>query len=477
LEALLLAALGAALGMLIAFGGVRLMLALWGGSIPRADGVAVNGVALAFASFAALAIAVLVGLVPMLVVDVGSQAGRLRAGGRGSVSRGDRLQAGLVVVEVALGFVLVVAAGLLVNTAIRLGRVDLGIESRGAVSFRITLPSARYSTPEQAAAFFATLVRELEALPAVTAAGLATRDPLSGGTNGDFTTSNDVARAQLLEMRGVNPAWFAATGQRLIGGRTLEERDALPGATAIVVNATLARELFPDGDALGREIRATWREGAWTIVGIVSDVRDFGPTETPRATLYFPFGGDVMTSSSMSVLVRTVGDDAAAVLPAIRERIRALDPDLPLTSVATLETLAARTLGRERRASLALIGAFAALSLLLALLGLYAVIAFVVEERRREVGVRMALGATRNGILRMVCARGLRLAGLGIVLGFLGTLIAGRLITHLLWNVRPVDPLTLSATALLFAIVALAGSALPARRAASFDVTDVLRHE
>lgn len=469
-EALVLAGAGVVLSLLVAWSGVRLFLAMWSASIPRAEGVAVNGPALAFAVLAGLGIALFVGLVPMLAVDGGSA---LRASGRGAVRASDRIQSALVVVEVALGVVLVAAAGLLANTAARLSAVDLGVAERGALAFRVSLPALRYGVVADAVTFFEAFTTSVEALPGVASVGLSTRAPLSGGTNGTFATSADPGAESLVEMRGVTPGWFDATGQRIVEGRLPTSADARPGTRAIVVNRALARSLFPEGDAIGRELRDG--DEAWTIVGVVSDVRDFGPAEDPRPTAYWPYGGDVLSFRSMSVLVRADGASTTALLPAIRERLRALDADLPLEDVATLETLASRTLGRERRATLALVGAFAILAVVLALVGIYAVMAFVVEERRREVGVRVALGATRTGIVRLVCGRGLQLAAIGIAIGLAGAFLAGRAVAHLLWQVRPADPLTLAGTALLFLAIALAGAALPARRAAKVEVTEALR--
>jgi predicted permease len=401
----------------------------------------------------------------------------LRGAGRGNVRGSGRVQNALVVLEVALGVVIVAAAGLLVNTALRLARVDLGVQTRDALVFRVTLPETRYGAAGAATNFFESLTRELSTLPAVTAVGLGTREPLSGGTNGNFATSRDADATHLVEMRAVSPAWFDATGQRLVAGRLLTPADAR-SADALVVNEKLARSLFGPGvAAIGQELRATWTEGRWTIVGIVSDVRDFGPAEDARPTAYWSFGGDVLGTTSMAVVVRTASGARGNTLQLVRERLRSLDADLPVSDPATMTELAHLTIGQERRTSLSLVASFALLGLVLAALGIYAVIAFSVEERRREMGVRMALGATGRTVLGLVCSRALRLAAIGVVIGIAGALLTGRLVAHLLWHVRPADPLTLSATAAVFFFAALLGSMLPARRAARVGVADVLRQD
>jgi putative ABC transport system permease protein len=474
-EGLLLGVLGGIAGIALAFAGVRLLVTAYGASIPRAEAVGVNSPALLIALGGASVTGLLVGLVPAAMLDaLRERTGQL--GGR--VTRGGgRVQQGLVILEIALAVVIVAATGLLVNTALRLGSVDLGVEERGALTFRITLPGARYGAAGQGPAFLYSALDEMRALPGITAAGLGTRAPLSGGTNGNFTTPAQPDAQHLVEMRAVSPEWFDALGQRRVAGRLLDAADARSGVNVVVVNETLARTMFPDGDALGQQLHATFIEHPSTIVGVVSDVRDLGPMREPRATAYWPYGGDVLSATSMAVVVRTRGVPPASVLPAIRERLRALDPDVPLADVATLEDVAAATIGRDRRAALSLMAGFAVLALILAVLGIYAVVAFGVEERRREVGVRMALGATRTGVLRLVCGRGLRLAIGGIVLGLVGAALSSRLVAHLLWGVTPADPLTLLATALIFLTAAFAGSFLPARRASSFHVADILRQD
>jgi predicted permease len=380
-------------------------------------------------------------------------------------------------VEVALGVVIVAAAGLLVNTALRLARVDLGVLARDALVFRVTLPESRYGAPDAARNFFESLTRELSALPGVSAVGLGTREPLSGGTNGNFATSHEPDATHLVEMRAVSPDWFHATGQQLISGRLLTPADARSD-DALVVNQKLAHSHFGRGvDVIGQQLRATWTDGRWTIVGVVSDVRDFGPAEDARSTAYWPFGGEVLGTTSMAVVVRTVGGGYTNTLRLVGERLTALDADLPVSDPATMTELARQAIGRERRTSLSLVASFAALGLVLAVLGIYAVMAFSVEERRRELGVRMALGATGRGVLGLVCVRALRLAATGVVIGTAGAVLTGRLVAHLLWRVRPADPLTLFAAGALFMLASLLGSILPARRAARVGVADVLRED
>lgn len=396
-------ALGATLlGTLVAWGCTAILLAWFGDALPRAEQVRVGWDAFAFAAGVAGLAGLAVALVPAQWIDVERLYTSLRGSG-GSVAT-SRLQRSLIAGEVALAVVLVLGAGLLLNSFWRLNQVDTGIDPSRSLTFQISLPEAAYESPERVAQFYEHAVERVSAIPGVAATGITNLVPLHGGTNITTLASPDDPdlQAHFIEIRRVSPGFFAAASIPLLGGRLLDEADARARADVVVISDELARTIFPNGDAVGQRIDPHHNEDGYEVVGIVGSVREFGITSDERPALYWPYPVP-NAQSSMVFVVRTAADDPLTVLPAIRATFRELDPSLPLYEVATMEDMVLRTVGNQRLAT-SLFAAFGLIALILAALGIFSVLAFAVEQRSREIAIRMALGATSRRVTAMVVA-------------------------------------------------------------------------
>ncbi len=476
-ESLLVSLAGGLLGALLCRWLVDLAVSAYAASIPRAEEIVVDVRALAFAVGLSVVSGLIVSLFPSWHLRGNGPHDALRQGGRGASTRTAPARHALVVVEVALAVILVAGAGLMIHTVWRLNRVDLGMNGR-LLTFALGLPAERYATPADMSGFWDLLVGELESIPGVEAAGLTSRRPLSGGTNGTLALSGEVGDEpsveMLVELRAVTPGYFPATGVRLVSGRMLTVADRQSGG-GVLVNEEFVRRRLGDRDPLREALVPTWAAQAWPIVGVVADTRDFGPTEGPRPTAYWMVGADPHgINAYLTAAVRTSGPPRD-LLPPIVERLARLDPDLPLVDIFTLDEIAASTLGSGRRSLLSLLSTFAGIALFLGALGIYGVVSFAVARRTRELGVRMALGATRGNVLGLVLGHGVRLAALGVALGLFGALLTGRLLAGLLFEVSPADPLSLAAVAGLFLAVAVFACWVPARRASHVAVVEALR--
>ena len=479
LESMLLAVAGGATGLFVAWSCTRLLITHYGATIPRSAEIGLDGVMLAIGFGLALLSGIVAGLLPALQVGGLRLHLALREGGRSMAGGRQRLRNALVVLEVALAVMLSAGAGLVVRTIRQLEEVDLGIDDRGVLAFTIGLPAAHYASEEAITAFYATLLEQVQAMPGVIEAGATTRRPLMGGSNTFLRPAGSTDESALTEIREVTPGYFPAVGTALRRGRPLRNGEGEPGSGVVLVNGALVRAWFGDDEAVGQRVATHDESQSWEIVGIVGDVAEFGPTEPARPTVYWPYGSHGIYNgvfSRMIVLVRSAGDPLA-LLPAIRERVRMLDPDLPLADIATLEDLAARTVGSQRRSAMALLASLAALALLLGAIGIYCLVAFTVSRRRRELGVRVALGATTAAVSGLVISQGVRLAAAGGVLGFLAAFAGSRVLADLLWQVEPADPITIAAVALLLFVTTLLACALPARRAARLDPLEALRSD
>jgi putative ABC transport system permease protein len=477
-ESLTLAAVASMLGVALAWIATRLLLSLFGGALPRAEAVGLNPVVVLFAVGLALLTGLVVGLVPTLRLDARRVYDALREGGR-SVSGGrTRLQRGLVAAEVALGVLLAAGAGLLLNSFWRLNHVDTGIQPDHAMAFKVSLPSAAYPDVDATRRFFTDAVASIRAIPGVRDVGISNLVPLLGGRNITTLASpgDPELQAKFVEIRQTTPGFFPAAGIPLLAGRALTEDDVRRGASVVVISDVLAKTIFPKGDALGQRISPGWGDSTgYEIVGIVGSVREFGIVQDKRPAVYWPYSA-MGAERGMTFVVRTRRGDPLAIVPAIRRAIARLDPALPIYGVTSMNDVVLQTIG-PRWFATALFTAFALIALLLSALGIFGVLAFIVEQRTHEVGIRIALGATRGGVTRLVVGQGMRLVLAGLVVGVLGAVLASRLMTRLLYQVQPADPLTLAAVAAVALLTALAASYLPARRAAMVEPMRVLREE
>ena len=480
LESLLVSLAGGLLGALLCRWLVDLALVAYAASIPRSEEVAVDGRAVVFAVGAAVLGGLLVALAPALQLRRGGLQEGLHRGGRTWAGGSAALRHALVVAEVALAVVLVAGAGLMIDSVRRLRDVELGVEPNGVLTFAFGLPAARYGTPAEMTAFWDRYLQEMAAIGGVEAVGVSSRQPLAGGTNGTMVLGGEPdeepSAENLVEIRAVSPGYFEALGVPLLRGRMLGPQDRAPGG-GVLVNEAFVRRRVGARDPLRESLHPTWLEQDWPIVGVVADTREFGPTGDARPTAYWMLGAEPLGINAYLYTSLRAAGPARAVLPLVRERLATLDADLPLVDVSTLEELAANTLGGNRRSALSLLSLFAGIALLLGAIGIYGVVSFSVGTRAREIGVRMALGATQGGVARLVLRQGLWMTGLGVAAGILVSLATSRLLAGMLWQVTPADPRVLLAVAGVLLATALLACWLPARRAARLPVVDALRSD
>jgi putative ABC transport system permease protein len=471
-ESLVLGGLGGALGTGLAFFGVDLLVKLSPAEVPRLAQSSLSLPALGFAVALSIASAMLFGLAPAL------QMARTDLRARMTRARARPL---LVVAEVSVAVVLVVGASLMVRSFVELQRVDLGFSGSNVLLAEVMLPHSRYDEPGEIARFHDELVRRLDALPEVRSAGLTYDHPLESNWIDSFRFVGQSRQEEPFSavLRIVSPGYFRTLGIDVVSGRAFEELDDASHPGAVIVNEAFVRRYLPDGDALGRRLAIgtpgyVWGDAvprSFEIVGVVRNVRFLGPTEPPEPAYYLPAAQFPVTE--MRVAVRTEGEPSA-LAGTLREEVWALDPNLPVSGITTMERLISESLAQPRFHAVVL-GAFGSLGLALAALGIYGLLAHNVAERTREFGIRMALGAVARDVTHMVVKEGLRLASVGLALGLLVALLAGRALESLLFGVSASDPWTFAAAALFLGCVAAVASYLPARRALRIEPLTALR--
>ena len=482
-ETLVLAAAGGALGLLIAHAGVPALLSLFpdGFPLPRASEVRVDGRVLAATAALSIGAGLLLGLLPAWQAGRGRVAEVLRAGGR-ALTGGRGARSMLVVIEVTLAVVLVVGAGLLARSLARLHAVDPGIRPEHVLTASMLLVPSKYEDDARRAAVVEQILERVRAIPGVTAAGSIHFLPLSGIESGTGAYRLDRPAPAPGEGTGarvsvITPGYLRAVGMRLVAGRDLEPRDALGAPRVALVNEALVRAFSPGEDPIGRPLFVEWCDEdescRFEVVGVVNDVRHGGLHAEPQPTVFL---SNAQAPSYMASLVARTAGDPRLLAAAVREEVRRVDPEQGLFSVQPMETVLADSIARPRVQAL-LLGGFAFLAVAMACLGLYGALAYSVEQRRREVGIRMAIGATPARIRRLVVGEGLRLTAAGLVIGLGLALALTRYVSALLYGVTPTDaPVYLGVCALLLAVAAGASYA-PARRALRVDPVVALREE
>jgi len=475
-ESVLLALFGGALGSLLALWGVQGLVALSGDNIPATAQVKIDLTVLVFTLVTSVATGVLFGLAPTLQTMRMNLSETLKEGGRtGDSGLRNRTRSLLVVFETAVALMLLVGAGLLIRSLVRLQRTNPGFDSANVITMRIDLPETKYGTAEMRNRFWEQFQSRVGGLPGVEAVGLVTELPLSGQPNDmPYTVEGRAAASPNQEFdndfRRINQDYFSALHIPILRGRNFTPQEVREGAQLLVISQSLAAQTFPDEEPLGKRLIMSFGNRPFEIIGIVGDVRH-GSLEAPGLpTMYMP-----AFESGENVVLRARGD-SAALATAVRHELAGIDPNQPIASVRTMDEWLARAVAAPRYRT-ALFGLFAALALVLSAVGIYGVMSYSVSQRTREIGVRMALGARRLEVMKLVVVQGMGLVLIGVVIGLIGAFGLTRVIGSLLFGVGTRDPVTFSVVALLLAVVAFIACYVPARRATKVDPMVALRYE
>jgi predicted permease len=473
-ENVVLAAFGGLAGVALAYIGVEVLRGVTAASMPLSLAPRLDERALLFALTATLATGLVAGVLPALRARRLDINHALIDGGRGGTGASrQRTQAWLVIGEVALTVILLTSAGLLLRSLANASSVDPGFDPARVLAFDVSLPDATYTAPEKRLAFANELVERLRGLPGVTAAGSGMAVPFSGGGYGEFfrRPDADTLERALGRLDYVSPGYLEAFGARLLAGRALTDADnRADGPPVIVINEAAARTFFPDGQPVGEPLIVAG--DTWRIVGVVANIVDRRLDVAPAPFAYAP---RAFNMSQISIALRTPLDPLSLV-PAIRREVERLDAGVAVANLRPLDTAMADSM-TQRRAVLGLVATFAVVALMLASIGLYGVMAYAVANRRRELGIRLALGARRSEVMREVLRHGLAMMGVGLMIGLAGVVATGRLLTSELYEVPSVDPVAIAATVTIVGFVALLASLIPAMRAARVDPMAVLRSE
>ncbi|HEY2853429.1 MAG TPA: ABC transporter permease [Gemmatimonadaceae bacterium] len=484
-ESVLLSVIAAAIGLVIAVKGTEALVALVPSGISTVQSLAdvsVEWRVLAFTGLVAIGTGLLFGVAPARQAVKGDVQETLKEGGRGGsgASRSSaRLRSALVVAEMSLALVLLTSAGLMVRSFAALEQVDLGFRPEGVLTARLTLPFRKYTNDTAVVRLFQAAESRVAAMPGVKAVGLISYLPLTGmravqGFNVEGRPTLDMSAAPGGDMRAVTPNYFAAMGIPLREGRGFTEMDRMGTPDVAVVSQSLARAFWPDSSAVGHYLLYEWdRPERVRIVGVAADVHDDGPDKEAYMEIYRPL--TQFPYNSMALVVRGGGDPTRYAQP-VRAAIREVDRDLPLATVEPMTSLVSRAMGTTRLSTV-LFGLFGILGLVLAAIGIYGVMTYTVQQRRQEIGIRVALGASPRDVLRLVVWRGAMLSLAGIAIGLVGALIASGLMRNLLFGVPPHDAPTFLAIAVALACVGVLAAYVPGLKATRVDPVAVLRGE
>ncbi len=490
-ESVLLGVIGGAFGLALAHMALRALAASGLSHLPRAGNIAIDGNVLAFTLVTSIVCGLLFGMIPAFKYARPQVATHLRgSGGRSASASKERRQARglLVVVQVALALVLLVGAGLMIRTVQGLRRVDPGFSGASVVQMlRISIPESQAKEPERVVRMEEAILRKMEGITGVTAVGITNTMPMDGGSNDAIYAQDredlDQKPAAIRRYKYVSPGYVSALGSRLIAGREFTWEESYAAKPAAMVSENLARELWRDPRlALGKRIRANRKDDWVEVVGVIADLRDHGIDQAPPKIAYWPLmaknfsGAAVRVRRNVAFAIRTPRAGSTSLLAELRQAVATVNPDLPLARVMTLQASYEEALARTSF-TLALSAIAGGMALILGVIGIYGVIAYLVAERTREIGIRMALGAPAQGVMTMFVRYGLRLSGIGAACGLAVALLLTRLMKSVLYDVSPADPLTYAAAAAGLILAAILASYLPARRAASVDPILALRSE
>jgi len=478
-ESVVLALAAGVAGVFIAYWAIRPIQTLGTAIIPRADSIAIDGTVLVFALIVSIATGILFGLAPAWQASRATISSVLKEGGRTSTAAGGRwIRSGLLVAEVAMSLVLLVGAALLLRSFERLIHVDPGFRPEQVLAFRVALPNNAYPQDHHKIAFFSRLMERLETLPGVSAAGMIQSVPMRGDYVLSFTIEGRPPVGPNQEPsanhRVISPDYFKAMGIPLLRGRsfTLEDREKSP--MVAIVDQKFVDRYFPDQDPMGKGLDiGNGTDGFYKIVGVVGSVLHDSLDGKPSPTMYIPYTQDVF--SSMWVVVRAKGEPTQLSAVA-RQAVRDIDSTLPAFAMTPLADVVSESIA-QRRFSMLLIGVFGAIALVLAAVGLYGVVSYSVSQRTQEIGLRMAIGADRRDVLRLIVGGGMKLAVIGVVIGVAGALALSKVIATMLFELTPMDLVSYSGTVMVLLAVAMVACYVPARRAMRVDPIIALRAE
>ena len=481
IESLLLAIAGGVLGFVLSIWALHLLLTAIPIDLPFWMNFNLDLRVLGFT----LAITLLTGLIfgagPALQTSRVDLNDTLKEGGRGNSGMRSRARSLLVVSEIAMSLVLLVGAGLMVQSFLRLRQVNLGLDPKNVLTATVLLPRAKYTQDDQRSAFFKQLTERVRNLPGVEAASATGTLPLGGSTWGRSLTVEgypvvSVGQAPSIQHTVVTPGYFRTMGITLLAGRDFDDTDTKDAQNVTIIDERLARQYWPNQSPLGKRVRfgpPEDNEPWFTIVGVVSAVRHQRVQEETRASVYLPH--QKIPVGGLSLVARTAANPHDFI-GAVRREVAQLDPDLPVSEVATMEEVVAESIWQPRLYAM-LFAVFAGGALLLALIGIYGVMAFLVQTRTHEIGIRMALGATARDVFRLIVGRGMKLTAVGVVIGVASAIALTRLMRSLLFNTSATDPLTFILISLLLSVAAFLACYIPARRAAKVDPLVALRYE
>ena len=501
-ESVLLALLGAGVGSLFGWAGIHLLPLVKAVVPPGTPPIEINGFVLAFTFLVALVTGLLFGLTPAWDYSRPAVLDELKGGAGAAVSAGRRrrlLGDGLVALEIAISLTLLVAAGLVLKSYVRLRSVDFGVRRSGILTAQLNLPDAKYGSPAKVLVFTRALLQRVRGLPGVVSAAMTDHLPLNGGTNGTITlygksaNTDDSNSSQWVEIHGMTPGYFESMAIPLLAGRMLTEEDtdrALKldmllskhptdsemrnAIYPVDIDRAMARMFWPGQNPIGQRFSYSGDSGPWLeVVGVVGDTRQWSMSQPPRPEEYQPFDGN---SYGGTILVLHTSLPPQSLVAEVKQQVAALDADLPLFAIRTMEQLVDQQTAGARTQGL-LVGIFAGLAALLAGVGIYGVMAYLVAQRTREIGIRMAMGALRGDVLKLVVGRGLKLALIGVAIGNACALGLSRFLSSLLYEVKPTDHVTFIAVSLMLTTTAVLASYIPSRRATKVDPMVVLRYE
>jgi putative ABC transport system permease protein len=485
-ESVLLAVAGGVAGLFCAWWSFSFLTQLIPDSMTLNAGVRIDARVFGFALLLSLLTGIIFGLTPALqVAKVDLNEALKQSGGRTGTGAGHRrLRSALVVTEIALALVLLVGAGLLIQTFLRLRALDIGVNPENVLTLRTQLPRGKYKELPKRDAFYQQVLERVRALPGVVGAGYTTAAPLTwkGGTTSFAIEGREPKPGQDANNRQVSAGYTETMGMKLRQGRFFDEHDNAQSQPVVIINETMARQYWPGENAVGKRLHiglgpAESERPLVTVVGVVGDVKEMGLEAPAKAEMFFPYQQlpSILWNMPRDLTVRTTGDPLS-VAPAVRQAVWSVDPTQPVSNVRTMEEILAEEVA-QRRIGMTLLAAFAALALLLASLGIYGVLSYAVTQRTQEIGIRLALGAGRKEVLRLVLTDGMRLAGAGLAIGLGVSFALTRLMTSLLFGVSATDPRTLAGVTLLLTAVALLACYVPARRATKVDPMIALRCE